>query len=62
MTKVEQRHRNFASGMEKLGNNSRKYIHKLTHALFLVEKMSGRSVLVKKSTELETNSAFDTEE
>jgi hypothetical protein len=61
MTKVERRLRNFASGIEKLGNSSRNYIHKLTHVLFLVEKISGRSVLMKKSTELEMNSAFDTE-
>ncbi|MCL2763344.1 MAG: hypothetical protein FWD36_09110 [Treponema sp.] len=37
MTKAEWRIRNFSSGMQKLGDNSRNYMHKLTHILFLVE-------------------------
>ena len=38
MTKAEQRIRCFTSGMKKLGNDSRDYIHKLAHVLFLVEQ------------------------
>ena len=38
MTKAEKRVRDFSSGMKKLGNDSRNYIHKLTHVLFLVEQ------------------------
>ena len=38
MTKAEQRLRDFSSGMKKLGNDSRDYIHKLTRVLFFVEK------------------------
>jgi len=38
MPKKEQRIREFSSGMKKLGNDSRSYIHKLTHVLQLVER------------------------
>ena len=38
MTKAERRIRDFSSGMKKLGNGSRTYIHKLANVLLLVEK------------------------
>ena len=38
MTKAERRIRAFSSGMKKLGDDSRNYIHRLTRALFLAEQ------------------------
>jgi len=55
MTKVERRIKNFSSGLKKLGNDNQNYIHKITHDLFLIEKFTACSVLVKESTELEEN-------
>ena len=48
MTDSEQRLVDFSSGMKKLGNDSRDYIHKLTQVLFLVEKPPVYPVLEKK--------------
>ena len=49
MTKEEQRLRDFSSGMKKLGNDSRDYIQKLTHVLFLVEQPPNYPVFEKKT-------------
>ncbi|MDR0455685.1 MAG: hypothetical protein LBH20_03250 [Treponema sp.] len=38
MTKEERRIRDFLWGMKKLGGRSRRYIHQLTHVLFMVEQ------------------------
>jgi hypothetical protein len=48
--KTEQRIRDFSSGIKKLGDDNREYILKLTHDLFLIEKLTACSVLVKKDT------------
>jgi hypothetical protein len=50
MTKTERRIRDFSSGIRKLGNHSRNYIHQITHVLFLVEQPPVYPV-VKKKTE-----------
>jgi hypothetical protein len=38
MTKEERRVRDLSSGMKKLGDESRDYIHRLANVLFLVEQ------------------------
>ena len=40
MTREEQQLKDFSSGMKKLGNGSRNYIHKIAHALLLIEQTS----------------------
>ena len=52
MTNAEQRLVDFSSGMKKLGDDSRNYIHKLTQVLFLVERPPIYPALKKKFPEL----------
>jgi hypothetical protein len=51
MTKTEQRIRAFSSGMKKLDNHSRNYIHRLTQILFLAEHPPVYPVSGKKAFE-----------
>lgn len=62
MTKTERRIKNFSSGLKKLGNDNQNYIRKITHALFLIEKFTACSVLVKESTELGINNLCSIDE
>jgi len=62
MTKSEQRIKNFSYGLNKLGNDNQNYIHKITHALFLIEKFTACSVLVKERTELGLNNVCNLDE
>ena len=55
MTIAERRIKSFSSGLKKLGNDNQNYVHKITHDLFLIEKFTACSVLVKESTELRIN-------
>ena len=52
MTEAEHRIRAFSLGMKKLGNDSRNYLHKLAHVLFLVEQPPVYPVLEKKTPDL----------
>jgi len=61
MTKAERRIKNFSSGLKKLGNDNQNYIQKITHDLFLIEKSTACSVLVKKNTELGINNVCNVE-
>ena len=61
MTDAEQRLVDFSSGMKKLGNDSRNYIHKLTHVLFLVEQPPVYPVLEAKFAELGDKSIINEE-
>jgi hypothetical protein len=38
MTKQERRVKEFSSGLARVGEHGRAYIHKLVYALFLIEK------------------------
>jgi len=62
MTKTERRIKNFSSGLKKLGNDNQNYIHKITHDLFLIEKFTTCSVLVKENTELGINNVHNMDE
>ena len=39
MTKLDNRLKNFKSGIKKLSKKSRNYIHKITHYLFYADKI-----------------------
>jgi hypothetical protein len=58
MTKEDQRIRDFASGIKKLGGNSQKAILRLAHALLLVEHSLPVEVLGKKIPEVENKHKF----
>ena len=51
MTKAEERIRDFSSGMKKLGSDSRDYLRKLAHVLFLVEQPPVCPVAERDSSE-----------
>ena len=55
MTKMERRIKNFSSGIKQLSNDKQEFIHKLTHYLFIIEKLSACSIHDKKSLKLETS-------
>lgn len=40
MTIAEQRITDFTSGINALGDDSRQYLHRITHALFMVEQQA----------------------
>jgi hypothetical protein len=52
MRKAERRIRSFLSGMEKLSEGSRNYIHKLTYDLSLVRQSSACFILEKAYAEV----------
>jgi hypothetical protein len=51
MSKEERRIRDFSSGIRKLGEDSRNYLHRLTQALFLVEQPPVCPILQEEPTE-----------
>jgi hypothetical protein len=53
MTKAERRINDFSSGIKQLSDESRNYIHKLTHVLHLVEKPPIYPGLEKKNHRVE---------
>ena len=61
MNKTERRVRDFSSGMTNLGDDSRKYIQKLTNVLFFVEQPPVCPVIEKKFPELGNESECFTE-
>ena len=52
MTKTDRRIKDFTSGINKLSNGSKSYIHKLSHILLLIEKIPVNPIIEKKEKDV----------